>query len=87
MLAGVYRAPGFVHAHTVCSRVKHEGFHLHVNLQKKRVYGCVHAIRVILNTGKVCASIKFKWSCTIIGILLIGATLDELTANYEGLTH
>ena len=40
-------------------------FRLRVNLQKTRVHGCVHAIHVILNTGTVRASIKFKSSCTV----------------------
>ena len=40
-------------------------FRLRVNLQKMRVHGCVHAIRVILNAGVVYASIKFKSSCTV----------------------
>ena len=40
-------------------------FRLRVNLQKTRVHGCAHAIRVILNASTVRASIKFKSSCTV----------------------
>jgi len=41
-------------------------FRFRVNLQKTRVHGCVHALRVILNAGTVPASIKFKSSCTVL---------------------
>ena len=33
---------------------------------KTRVHGYAHAIRAILNTGTVLASIKFKSSCTVV---------------------
>ena len=50
-----------------CARVLHaRDFRLHVNLQKMRVHGCAHAIRVILNASTVLAGIKFKSSCTVV---------------------
>ena len=50
-----------------CARVLHaRDFRLRVNLQKTCVYGCAHAIRVILNAGTMHASIKFKSSCTVV---------------------
>ena len=49
-----------------CARVLHaRDFCLRVNLQKTRVHGCAHAIRVILNAGAMRASMKFKSSCTV----------------------
>ena len=46
-----------------CARVLFaRDFHLRVNLQKARVHGCAHTMRVILNTGTVRVSIKFKSS-------------------------
>ena len=69
VLANVYRVPGLARACTVHSCVTCEGFRLRVNLQKTRVHGCAHAIRAILNTGTVLASIKFKSSCTVAIIL------------------
>ena len=66
VLADVYRVPGLACACTVHSCVTREGFRLRVNLQKTRVYGCAHAIRAILNSGTVLASIKFKSSCTVV---------------------
>ena len=49
-----------------CAHVLHaRDFCLRVNLQKTRVHGCAHAIRVILNAGTVHTSIKFKSSCTV----------------------
>ena len=70
VLADVYRVPGLACACTMHSCVTREGFGLRVNLQKTRVHGCAHAIRVILNAGTVLASIKFKSSCTVIQISL-----------------
>ena len=50
-----------------CARVLHaRDFRLRVNLQKTRVHGCAHAIRVILNADTVRASIKLKSSYTIV---------------------
>ena len=65
VLANVYCVPGLASACTVHSCVTREGFRLRVNLQKTRVHGCAHAIRVILNVGTVLVSIKFKSSCTV----------------------
>ena len=49
-----------------CAYVLHAAnFYLRVNLQKTCVYGCAHAVLVILNAGTVRASIKFKSSCTV----------------------
>ena len=71
VLADVYRVPGLARAFTVHSCVTREGFCLRVNLQKTRVHGCAHAIRAILNTGTVLASIKFKSSCTVVSQAMV----------------
>ena len=67
VLAGVYRVPRLKRACTVRSCVTREGFSFVCKFAKKPcVYGCVHAIHVILNMGTVHASIKFKSNCTVL---------------------
>ena len=78
MLADVYRVPGLACACTMHSCITREGFGLRVNLQKTRVHGCAHAIRVILNAGTVLVSIKFKSSCTVVGCV---SNLFTLASN------
>ena len=70
------------------SCVTREGFRLRVNLQKTRVHGYAHAMRAILNTGTVLASIKFKSSCTVretpfVALLMANTALSQssLAAN------